>query len=89
MKVSTMIAASVFLFVMECACSPGGTGDMSARKLINNKCSICHSTTRIFAEKRSRQEWDAIVDRMIRHGAKLDGAEEEAVKGYLLKEYAK
>jgi len=90
MKRTIILAVSAFLLLfMECACSPGGTGDVSVRKLINNRCSICHGTDRVFSSRRSRQEWNIIIDRMVRHGAQLNPREQETLKDYLSDEYGK
>ncbi len=89
MKTYAITAAALILLVMAVACSPGGTGDMPARKLIDQRCSICHSTERIFSTRHSTQEWKVIIDRMIRHGASLDASEEKVLKDYLGDEYGK
>ncbi len=89
MKTYAITAAALILLVMAVACSPGGTGDMPARKLIDQRCSICHSTERIFSTTHSVQEWNVIIDRMIRHGATLDSSEKNVIKNYLFNEYGR
>ncbi len=69
------------------ACSPSGTGSLSARKIIREKCSACHTTERIFKASRKSQEWNYIIDRMIRHGAVLEPEEEKIIRNYLIMEY--
>ncbi len=86
-KLSHTVFASILITLAVGGCYPRGTGDMPARKLIANRCSACHSTKRIFKEKRSKETWDEIIDRMIRHGASLNSKEKEVIKDYLSTEY--
>lgn len=69
------------------SCSPSGTGDITSRKLIADKCSACHTTRRIFKTHRSSRQWDDIVNRMIRHGAELSPDEAGNIKNYLADQY--
>ncbi len=52
-------------------------------KLIKKRCTRCHSTKRIYAERRAKDEWNGIVERMMRHGAKLSRQEKGHIIDYL------
>ncbi|TAN41841.1 MAG: hypothetical protein EPN22_13960 [Nitrospirae bacterium] len=57
--------------------------------LIKAKCTVCHSSDRIEAKKRSRGEWKRIVKRMKKYGALLSGDEEKLVVEYLARVYGR
>ncbi len=73
-----ILALTLWLMVFNTGC----TDYNNAEKLINNRCSVCHSTSRIFKGHYS-DSWEEIVDRMIRHGARLSGAERAEILEYL------
>jgi len=52
-------------------------------KLIKKRCTRCHSTKRIYVEKRSKEEWQDIVERMMRHGVRLSQQEKRRIVDYL------
>jgi hypothetical protein len=57
--------------------------------LVNDRCTVCHSTTRITTARKSPDEWRATVEKMISNGAVLDDQEKEAVIAYLSATYPK
>ncbi len=59
---------------------------LDANKLIDERCTVCHSRDRIDAKKASgadRAAWETTVDRMIGKGAQLNADEREAVLTFL------
>jgi hypothetical protein len=58
-------------------------GSDSPKDIIEQKCSTCHSTARVYSTKKSEEEWTNTVDRMISYGAKLSGNDREAIIHYL------
>lgn len=56
-------------------------------RFINKKCALCHTTKRIYKSKRTDKEWEEIIERMIRHGAKLSDSEKQEVLNYLKQKY--
>ena len=87
LKISIRAVCITGILALIWACSPSGTGSLSARKIIRKKCSVCHTTDRIFKAPRKYPEWNYIIDRMIRHGAVLDPEEEKTIRNYLIMEY--
>ncbi len=65
----------MFLLLAFAASFTACTATDRGSKIINHKCARCHSTKRIYAYKRSKAEWQDIIERMKRHGAKI-GKEE-------------
>ena len=71
-----LILAFAALFTA-CTATDRGT------RIINKKCTRCHSTKRIYAYKRSKEEWQDIIERMKRHGAEIDKEEIAFLVEYL------
>lgn len=79
---SSFIAVSAF-FVMALPSAYA----QDTKQLVYNRCSDtqsgCHSKTRWEGKKKTKREWAAIVDRMVRYGAKLTSTEDDLVVEYL------
>jgi hypothetical protein len=71
--------------------SPGAGSDstpaLDGQALVQERCTQCHDLTRVERAKKTQQEWQATVERMIEHGAQLTPAEQEAVVKYLAETY--
>ena len=70
--------------------SPGGTETPAAldgKALIQERCTKCHDLTRIQQAKKTRDQWEATVRRMIGNGAQLTKDEQDAAIAYLTKTY--
>ncbi len=66
----------------------GGCSDKpDGGALVQDRCDDCHSLDRISSATKSRDDWEATVDRMITRGAVLDQEEREAVVVFLTKTY--
>ncbi|WP_456432790.1 hypothetical protein [Thermosulfuriphilus sp.] len=68
-------------FLASCDRGPGENREVEA--IIKKRCSLCHTTERIYKAKFSREEWEKTVDRMIRHGAELTSEEREKIVEFL------
>ena len=55
----------------------------AAKSLVDNECSKCHNTKRIYSANKKAGEWEKTVDRMIKKGAKIKPEEKDAVIKYL------
>ncbi|HPI93531.1 MAG TPA: hypothetical protein PLT09_07250 [Deltaproteobacteria bacterium] len=62
---------------------PGGKPE-----IIEQKCSTCHSTSVVYAKKRTVDEWGRLVYGMKIRGLKLSAEEEKQVLGALAKHYS-
>jgi hypothetical protein len=67
-----------FLF---CACT-------EKPKIIEQKCSTCHSSSYVYKEKRSIDEWDRLLIGMKARGLKLTPKEETTLRNILSKNYS-
>ncbi|OGW40803.1 MAG: hypothetical protein A2Y97_00090 [Nitrospirae bacterium RBG_13_39_12] len=59
------------------------TENLSPKDIIEKRCSVCHSTNRVYDTKKSKTEWETTFDRMTNYGAKFGQDEREAVIKYL------
>ncbi|NWF76326.1 MAG: hypothetical protein HXY53_07160 [Nitrospirae bacterium] len=55
--------------------------------LLETRCSLCHSADRAKQAKKTREQWDKTVTRMISKGAQLTEAEKTLLLDYLAKTY--
>jgi hypothetical protein len=86
-----LIAVLAFLAV---ACTKGigesaAPSSLDGKTLVQERCTQCHDLARVEAARKTREEWQSTVDRMVSKGARLNQAEEEAVVQYLSETYPK
>lgn len=85
----TAAAASVVALALTAGCSASaGQGSASqappdGKQVIEDRCTICHTTDRILAAKHTPAEWDATVARMEGKGLSLTPQQRAAVLKYL------
>jgi hypothetical protein len=60
------------------------TPTIDADALIREKLQNHHGIDRIFSANKTREEWNATLDRMIGYGAKISEAEKQIIIDYLL-----
>jgi len=56
---------------------------LEGKKLVEERCTVCHSTDKIYSEVEDRAGWEKYVDNMIKRGAKLNTEERGKVLDYL------
>ena len=71
------------------ASSGGTTGGATAdgKTLMQQRCSVCHSLSRVTNAQKTADQWKTTVDRMISKGAQLSSAEEQTLVTYLAQTY--
>ena len=67
------------------ASSSGGSSGGQA--LMQTRCSVCHSVSRITSTHKTADQWKTTVDRMINNGARLSAQEEQTLVTYLAQNY--
>jgi len=55
--------------------------------LLEKRCSVCHPSERPKTAKKTPEQWEATVTRMIGKGAKLTADEKKVLVDYLSKTY--
>jgi competence ComEA-like helix-hairpin-helix protein len=69
---------------------PGRQDSDPARPVFERVCSNCHPTTRVTATRRSRAQWQEVIETMISvRGAKVADEEFETIVGYLAREHGR
>lgn len=64
-----------------------GCSRPSAQELVEERCVGCHTLSIVEASRKTRQEWEETVDRMIATGARLNDRQAEEVIDYLSETY--
>jgi cytochrome c5 len=67
--------------------APVTLADGAAKPLVEGGCALCHGLDRVVATKRSKAEWQSIVDRMVYFGSPISGDQEASVVDYLAANY--
>ncbi len=57
--------------------------------LLQERCTPCHGVDVIEREKLTQDQWDQVVNNMVRKGAKLTGDEQQTLVAYLAETYKK
>ena len=57
--------------------------DGSGKDLIEQRCTLCHGLDRAVGTRRTRGEWDGIVDRMMALGAPISAGDVRTISAYL------
>jgi len=60
---------------------------LDGQKLVETRCTACHSLDRVTSAKKSADDWASNVKRMVAKGAELSDAEQQAVIQYLSETY--
>jgi cytochrome c5 len=68
---------------------PTSAPALDGQKLLEERCTRCHSLDRVRQSRKSEAEWKATVERMVGKGAALSAQEIEAVVRYLAQTYPK
>lgn len=61
--------------------------DGAAKPLVEGGCALCHGLDRVVATKRSKAEWQTIVNRMVYFGSPVSGDQVASVVDYLAANY--
>jgi hypothetical protein len=59
------------------------------RELVIRACAVCHPPELVVAKRRTADEWDVLIARMVNLGALADDDEQERIFTYLVKYFAK
>src|SRR5512135_3640351 len=63
--------------------STSASSASAGQALMQERCSLCHSLSRVTSAHKTADEWKATVDRMILRGAPLSAQEEQTLVEYL------
>ena len=68
---------------------PRATAADPAADLFADMCSACHDSVRITETRRTKTEWEDVLNKMIEKGATGSEADFKSVFGYLRRQYGK
>jgi hypothetical protein len=60
---------------------------IDAETLLQERCTECHALSRTTSAKKSADEWEGTVTRMVGHGANLNDEEQTVLVDYLAQTY--
>jgi hypothetical protein len=63
------------------------TSGIDGAKLLNDRCTACHTLDRVKSAKQTADQWNQTVTRMIGKGAQLNAEEKTALVAYLAATY--
>jgi competence protein ComEA len=69
--------------------APGKTAEDPAATLFVRLCSDCHESTRVTSLRRTRPDWEDVINKMIEKGATGSEKEFETIFDYLVRSYGK
>lgn len=78
-------AALLLATSLEAQDLPNGAG----KDLVMNVCTVCHDLVRITSKRKTKEEWNDIVDQMATKGAKASDEEFDTIVNYLAKNFGK
>ena len=81
----TIPAALLLAASLEAQDLPDGAG----KDLVMNVCTVCHDVMRIVSKRKTKEEWNDIVDQMATKGAKASDEEFDTIVNYLAKNFGK
>jgi competence ComEA-like helix-hairpin-helix protein len=76
-------------FVVALAARAQDSGPDKAAQAFDRVCSDCHDRDRIVQSRRSKSEWDDILEQMISKGAAGSDQDFELVEQYLIRHYGR
>lgn len=59
----------------------------SYRDVVIRTCAVCHPIDIVVQKRRTQDEWDALIARMIDHGARATEAEQDQIFDYLVRHF--
>jgi competence protein ComEA len=77
-----VVLTSITLIAVTAGCS-----EKSPETLVEERCSQCHALTIVKTSQKTREGWEATVNRMIELGARLDDQQTQEVIDYLSETY--
>lgn len=75
-------------FTSDASSSTSTSGEqLDGKTLMENRCTACHTTTRITSKHATVEEWTITIDRMIGKGAQMTIDEKHILADYLYQTY--
>jgi len=82
--ISVLILSFVFLFGFNLHAADEEEG----KRIMERRCSVCHTLTRVYEAEKDREGWEYYVERMIRMGARVTSEEKPVLIDYLTEKFS-
>jgi mono/diheme cytochrome c family protein len=87
-----LIALLAGMFLASCGSgnsnpTASSAGSSDGQTLLQERCSVCHSSDRVTSAHKTADQWTATVERMVSHGAQLTTQEQQTLVDYLAANY--
>jgi len=63
-------------------------GKEEGERILQQRCSVCHTLTRVYEAEKDREGWEYYVERMIRMGARVTPEENPVLVDYLTEKFS-
>lgn len=87
MKKTASVALAIIIFITGTSCAAEKPKTADGSELLEKSCSVCHPSARPKGTKKTAEQWEATVTRMMDKGAKLSADEKKTLVDYLAKTY--
>ena len=84
-KLATILTAFLLAASVQAQDLPNGVG----KELVMRVCTQCHDLERVVSKRKTKQEWNDLVDMMASRGAKATDEEFDTIVNYLAKYFGK
>ena len=79
------LATILTVFLLAASAQAQDLPDGVGKELVMTVCTQCHDTARIVSKKKTKDEWNELVDSMAARGAKASDEEFDTIVNYLAK----
>ncbi len=87
-KMIIIVLTGLFLLSVIVACNQATpipeVVEVDAEALILDRCSVCHSTDRVFQANYAEERWSEVIDEMIEKGADVNAEEKQLIINWLI-----
>jgi Quinohemoprotein amine dehydrogenase A, alpha subunit, haem binding len=91
-----ILCITILVFAVACSSgtptstvAPAVTASQEGATLVSERCTVCHSLSRVESLRLSAADWSTVVDQMIARGAQLTPAEKTVIVNYLAANFGK
>jgi cytochrome c2 len=82
-----VVLAGIAVFCLSTGALAQTPQEEPGKDLFSQRCSVCHEVTNATTQHHTSDEWRAVIQRMVEHGAVADDKEQAAIIAYLAKNY--
>ncbi|MCI5193645.1 MAG: cytochrome c [Candidatus Electrothrix sp. AU1_5] len=73
----------VSLFILTVLLSNGGAKEAAVTALIEKKCTVCHSTERVYGADKTYDEWERTIKKMVRYSDQMNYLNQQEKKNII------